>query len=196
MCAGHAEEIFGMIAECRTSSIRKTNLYRGQGFVHATNRGLEMLLMRTLSQGRLSELLDGSDAACRQRLLPPHELVGRAGNAIGPPQDRGTRSSMPIARGPARHSPIAILRLFGYPARALEAEDAIALSRMVTSRWPSRRPTWSGCSWRSVRGRGSAEAGGRLLPACWKGSTELLRKLTVAARSFAPEVAWPPARPP
>ena len=39
------------------------DLYWGQGFAHATDRGLQMLLMRILGQGRLSELLDSSDEA-------------------------------------------------------------------------------------------------------------------------------------
>ena len=39
------------------------DLYWGQGFAHATDRGLQILLMRILGQGRLSELLDSSDDA-------------------------------------------------------------------------------------------------------------------------------------
>ncbi len=38
------------------------DLYWGQGYVHARDRGLQMLLMRILVQGRASELLDSSDA--------------------------------------------------------------------------------------------------------------------------------------
>jgi penicillin amidase len=41
----------------------ESDLYWGQGYVHATDRGLQMLLMRILGQGRLSEILDSSDAA-------------------------------------------------------------------------------------------------------------------------------------
>ena len=37
------------------------DLYWGQGYVHATDRGLQMLLMRILGQGRLCELIDDSD---------------------------------------------------------------------------------------------------------------------------------------
>jgi penicillin G amidase len=37
------------------------DLYWGQGFAHATDRGLQILLMRILGQGRVSELLDASD---------------------------------------------------------------------------------------------------------------------------------------
>ncbi len=37
------------------------DLYRGMGFVHATDRGIQMLLMRILGQGRASELLQSSE---------------------------------------------------------------------------------------------------------------------------------------
>ena len=36
-------------------------LYWGMGYAHAMDRGLQMLLMRILGQGRAAELLDGSD---------------------------------------------------------------------------------------------------------------------------------------
>jgi len=43
--------------QCRS----KEDLFRGQGFVHATDRGMQMILMRTLGQGRAAELLDPGD---------------------------------------------------------------------------------------------------------------------------------------
>ena len=39
----------------------KEDLFWGQGYVHAADRGMQMILMRTLGQGRASELLDSSD---------------------------------------------------------------------------------------------------------------------------------------
>ncbi|MDJ0808875.1 MAG: penicillin acylase family protein [Desulfobacterales bacterium] len=36
-------------------------MYRGQGYVHACDRGMQLLLMRILGQGRACELLDDSD---------------------------------------------------------------------------------------------------------------------------------------
>jgi acyl-homoserine lactone acylase PvdQ len=36
-------------------------MYRGQGYVHACDRGMQLLLMRILGQGRACELLDASD---------------------------------------------------------------------------------------------------------------------------------------
>jgi len=38
-----------------------SDMYWGNGYVHATDRGIQMLLMRILGQGRVSEILDSSD---------------------------------------------------------------------------------------------------------------------------------------
>lgn len=43
----------------------RCELYWGQGVVHATDRGLQMLLTRILVQGRMSELLAATDEALR-----------------------------------------------------------------------------------------------------------------------------------
>ena len=39
----------------------KEDLFWGQGYVHAIDRGMQMIMMRTLGQGRAAELLDASD---------------------------------------------------------------------------------------------------------------------------------------
>ena len=38
-----------------------STLFFGQGMAHATDRALQMLLMRIVGQGRVSEILDSSD---------------------------------------------------------------------------------------------------------------------------------------
>jgi len=40
-----------------------SDMYWGNGYVHATDRGMQMLLMRILGQGRTSELLDASESS-------------------------------------------------------------------------------------------------------------------------------------
>ena len=40
-----------------------SDMYWGNGYVHATDRGMQMLLMRILGQGRVSEILDSSDTS-------------------------------------------------------------------------------------------------------------------------------------
>jgi penicillin amidase len=39
----------------------KPDLFRGMGYVHAADRGVQMLFLRILGQGRVSEILDASD---------------------------------------------------------------------------------------------------------------------------------------
>ena len=39
----------------------EADLYRGTGYCHALDRGMQMLLMRILGEGRGSELLEASD---------------------------------------------------------------------------------------------------------------------------------------
>src|SRR5512136_699209 len=39
------------------------DVYRGLGYAHARDRGLQMLFMRILGQGRVSEYLDASDGS-------------------------------------------------------------------------------------------------------------------------------------
>ena len=41
----------------------QVDVYWGMGYAHGVDRGMQMLLMRILGQGRLSELLDASDAS-------------------------------------------------------------------------------------------------------------------------------------
>ena len=38
-----------------------SDMFWGFGYVHATDRGMQMLLMRIIGQGRVSELLDSSE---------------------------------------------------------------------------------------------------------------------------------------
>jgi penicillin G amidase len=42
-------------------ALNETDMYWGQGYVHATDRGMQILLMRILGQGRVCEFLDSSE---------------------------------------------------------------------------------------------------------------------------------------
>jgi len=59
-------------------------LYMGQGYVHAKDRGLQMLLMRILGKGRASELLDSGDKTLQidiffRKMISNYILALRAG---------------------------------------------------------------------------------------------------------------------
>ena len=46
-------------------ALNEADMYWGQGYVHATDRGMQILLMRILGQGRVSELLDSSEESLK-----------------------------------------------------------------------------------------------------------------------------------
>ncbi|MBC8186334.1 penicillin acylase family protein [candidate division KSB1 bacterium] len=46
-------------------ALNESDMYWGQGYVHATDRGMQILLMRILGQGRVSELLDSSEESLK-----------------------------------------------------------------------------------------------------------------------------------
>ena len=60
----------------------------------------------------------------------------------------------------------------------------------ATSRWPSRRPTWSGCWWRWSLARGPGEAGIALPRPAGRARYRLLRKLKLGRSIIPPQVAW------
>jgi penicillin amidase len=111
------------------------DLYWGQGYVHATDRGLQMLLMRILGQGRLSELLDSSDAALEA------DVFFRRMNWSGQTQ-RQIDALTPHARDCldcyrqganaafAKRRPWE-LRLLGCRPEPWQIEDSIVIARMI-----------------------------------------------------------------
>jgi acyl-homoserine lactone acylase PvdQ len=63
----------------------EADLYRGLGHCHATDRALQMLLLRILGRGRAAEVLDGGDAMVRLDRFSAASTSARA-------QRRSTRS--------------------------------------------------------------------------------------------------------
>jgi penicillin amidase len=175
---------------------RKTDLYRGQGFVHATDRGLQMLLMRILSQGRLSELLDGSDAAFATDVFF-RRMNWSAGLetqlALLEPEERACLEAYceGASEAFANRYPWEF-RLFGYRPEPWKPEDAIALSRMVGYlSMAQSQANMERLLVEMVRAgveRPKLEA---LFPGLLEGlDPELLRKLTLGRPVIPPEVAW------
>ncbi len=82
-------------------------LHWGMGYCHAMDRGLQMLIMRILGQGRAAELLDGNDEMVEvDRFF--RRMNWRGGTA------KQTRS----ARTPAPHArPIVTGSTRGFPNR-------------------------------------------------------------------------------
>ena len=86
----------------------EAELYRGLGWVHGTDRPLQLLLTRMAGRGRLAEHLPGDVDARRRHGVPSHGLPPRArrpgGRAAGRrarPADRVLRRGQPRPAGQA-----------------------------------------------------------------------------------------------
>ncbi len=107
----------------------------GMGYSHALDRGLQMLIMRILGQGRASELLDGSDEMfgvdCFFRRMGLNqdadgqiERLDPASRELVDAYCRGVNARW------ARRLPWE-LKLVGYKLEPWRPEDSVLLSRMV-----------------------------------------------------------------
>jgi len=113
----------------------ESGLYWGQGYVHARDRGLQMLMMRILVQGRASEYLDSSDAT-----LDIDRFFRRMN--WGGDMEPGVAALTSEAREHWRHYCDGVnhafakkypweLKLLGYRPEPWCIEDSIAVSRAV-----------------------------------------------------------------
>ena len=60
---------------CHVEGKDKTEAFGLMGYAHGKDRGMQILLMRILGQGRASELLDSSDeGAWNRQILQENEL--------------------------------------------------------------------------------------------------------------------------
>jgi penicillin amidase len=111
------------------------DLCRGLGRCHATDRAMQMLLMRLLGRGRLSECLDSSDEA-----LAIDTFFRRAGWHVG--ADEAADQLTPATRQRCRaycdginsilsHQSPWEFRLFGYRPEPWTPADSIVLARMT-----------------------------------------------------------------
>ncbi len=112
----------------------ESGLYWGQGYAHAVDRGMQMLLMRIVGQGRVSEFLDSSDASLAIDLFfrrmngaqqpPPLD-------ALAPEAKRCLESYCDgVNHVLSRKCPWE-LRLFGYRPEPWRPEDAILNARVL-----------------------------------------------------------------
>lgn len=113
----------------------ESDLYWGQGYVHATDRGMQMLLMRILGQGRVSELLDSGEASLRtDKLFRRMNWAAQSEPQIEVLTPEAKRHLDRYCDGVnavlSRKCPWE-LRLCGYRPEAWRIEHSILLSRMI-----------------------------------------------------------------
>jgi len=110
-------------------------LYWGQGYVHATDRGLQMLLTRIVAQGRVSEVLDSSDGSLRLdvffRRMTRAESAARQVETLPPEARRCLESYCDGANAAfSRKSPWE-LKLLGCRPAPWRPEDSILIGRVL-----------------------------------------------------------------
>ncbi len=110
-------------------------MFYGQGYAHARDRGMQMLLMRILGQGRLSEILDASDDSLKIDLF--FRRMNWSANTRHHVENfsDAARHSLDaycagINAGFAKATPLEF-KLFGYTPEPWTPEDSILISRMV-----------------------------------------------------------------
>ena len=110
-------------------------MYHGQGFAHARDRGMQMLLMRILGQGRLCEILDDSEDSLKIDLF--FRRMNWSGNTrhhvenLSPQaHDRLKAYCVGINSAFSQKTPLEF-KLFGYRPEPWTPEDSILISRMV-----------------------------------------------------------------
>jgi penicillin G amidase len=113
----------------------ETDLYWGLGFAQAKDRGLQLLFMRILGQGRLSEILDSSDASLEidtffrkmhWRRTPDDDA------RLSPRAQRACESYISGINCALKQALPWELKLFGYQLETWTVNDTYLIARMVS----------------------------------------------------------------
>lgn len=119
----------------RVNATNERDLYRGLGFCHARDRGLQMLLTRIVARGRVAELLKDDDETLRSDCFFRRLALGADAQAEAACIDEKTRAmvdaySSGVNEALARRRPWE-LALLGYRPEAWTAEDSILCARVA-----------------------------------------------------------------
>ncbi len=111
------------------------DMFWGQGYVHGTDRAMQMLLMRILGQGRVSELLDASDESLQiDTFFRRMNWAGNVQSQIESLPEKETSCLESYCEGVnaafAKKTPWEF-KLLGYRPDVWRSEDSIMMSRMV-----------------------------------------------------------------
>ena len=111
------------------------DLYWGQGYVHGIDRGMQMLLMRILGQGRVCELLDDSEESLAIDIFfRKMNWCGHVNDAVNALSEETQKLVESYAEGVSTAFAQKLpweLKILGYKPEPWKSEDVITLSRMV-----------------------------------------------------------------
>lgn len=113
------------------------DMYWGQGYVHATDRGMQLLFMRILGQGRVSELLDsGAESLQIDLFFRRMNWCANTQNQLDVLSSEEQQILDAYCAGInaafAKSVPWELKTLLGYRPEAWKGEDTILLLRMLS----------------------------------------------------------------
>ena len=116
-------------------ALNESDMYWGQGYVHATDRGMQILLMRILGQGRVSELLDSSEESLKiDTFFRKMNWSGKTQGQIEKlsAQEKSYLDSYTEGINAAFSKKVPWeFKLMGYKPEKLTSQDCIMISRMI-----------------------------------------------------------------
>ncbi len=176
-------------------------MYQGQGYVHARDRGMQLLLMRILGQGRASEFLEASEEMLAvDAFFRRMNWGGRTQSTIEAlqPEDRRCLEAYceGINEGLRRKTPWEF-RLLGYRPDPWSPDDTILMARMIGYLTLAQSQTEIE---RLLVEMVQAGVPAEKLEALFPGNldeldVDLLNKVTLGERIVPPEVLWSIAAP-
>lgn len=174
----------------------RDDAYWGQGYAHAKDRGLQMLLMRILAQGRGSEILDSSDEMLAiDTFFRKMNWTGNIEDCLSTLSETENRFLNAYCDGVNAVLKKKIpweLRLLGYKFEPWRPEDCIIISRMMgyltlaQSQGEMERLLVE-----LVQADISSEKLAELFPGVLGGlDTDLLKKVRIGERIVEPSSLW------
>ncbi len=178
-----------------------SGMYWGNGYVHATDRGMQMLLMRILGQGRASEILDASASSLSIDMF--FRRMNWSGNVdeqvAGLDQDKrqylesycdGVNAAF------SKKTPWE-LKLLGYKPEKWVPENSIMITRMVGYLTLAQsQDEIERLLVELVQGDISKEKLDELFPGILAGlDIDLIKKVTLNERIVPPNILWNSAAP-
>jgi penicillin amidase len=176
-------------------------MYQGQGYVHARDRGMQLLLMRILGQGRASEFLEASDEMLAVDTFFRRMNWGGGAedvlNAVSPKIRHNLKAYCDGINMGLQEKPPWEYRLLGYRPDSWLPEDIVLMFRMIGYLTLAQSQSEvERLLVEMVQGDVPLEMLEELFPGNLEGlDIDLLKKATLGDRIVPPDVLWSIAAP-
>src|SRR6056297_2408506 len=120
---------------CHAQGKDKAEVFGLMGYAHGRDRGMQVLLMRILGQGRAAEILDaGDDIVAIDKFFRRMNWAGKTDEAVGKLAGESKQILDAYVAGVNQAFAEKIpweFKLFGYKPEPWQPEDCILISRMI-----------------------------------------------------------------